>query len=95
MNMIPELAALVLKLSSIDGNNNTEEFDLLVDQVRKAGGIRRAIRKLAYSSMTDHGSSTTDQTANDKGVVLPVSDYDQNDYSDNNSLDTEKGKGRL
>lgn len=92
INMIPQIAALVLKLSSIEGNNNNEEFDLLFDQVRKAGGIRGAIRKLAYSSMTDHVSSSTDLTVDDKGAVLSVNDYDQNDYSNNNSMDTEKGK---
>jgi phage shock protein A len=91
-NMIPQLAALVVKLSSIDGNNNTEEFDLLVDQVRKAGGIRGAIRKLAGSSTTDHGSSSTDLTLNDKGAVVLVNNHDQNDNSDNNSTNTEKGK---
>jgi hypothetical protein len=92
MNMIPQLAALVLKLSSIDGNNNNEEFDLLFDQVRKAGGIRGAISKLACSSTTDHGSSSTDQTVNDKGAVLLVNDHDQNDTSVNNSIDRVNGK---
>jgi hypothetical protein len=59
--------------------------------VRKAGGIRGAINKLACSSMTDHGSST-DETVNDKGAILLVNDHDQNDTSVNNSIDRVNGK---
>jgi hypothetical protein len=48
ISAFPKLGAAVAKLFSIDGNNNSiEDFDLLIDKVRMAGGIRAAIAKLS------------------------------------------------
>lgn len=51
---IPNLGAAVVKLFGIDGNNSVEEFELLVNKVDMAGGIRAAIEKLGTQSKDDN-----------------------------------------
>jgi hypothetical protein len=64
ISAFPKLGAAVAKLFSIDGNNNSvEDFDLLIDKVRMAGGTRAAIEKLNGQPIVD-----------DKSLVLPNND---------------------
>jgi hypothetical protein len=63
LNAIPKLAPLVVKLFGIQGNNSIEDFDLLIDQVQKAAGIRASIKKLG-----------TQPSHDDKAVPLSADD---------------------
>jgi prefoldin subunit 5 len=80
LNAIPKLAPLVVKLFGIVGNNSVEEFDLLIDQVLKAGGIRASIRKLG-----------TQPSHDDKPV--PLSAYDDNKSTSTSTKDIQKEQG--
>jgi hypothetical protein len=51
INVIPQLALALGKLLSVDDNNSIEEIKLLVDQIRKAGGIKEATDKLTGQSI--------------------------------------------
>lgn len=51
INAIPQLGLVLGKLLSVDDNNSVEEIKLLMDQIRKVGGIREATDKLTNQSI--------------------------------------------
>jgi hypothetical protein len=58
INVIPQLALALGKLLSVGDNNSIEDIKLLVDQIRRAGGIKEATDKLTSQSTTcDHKPS--------------------------------------
>ncbi|MFL6319008.1 MAG: hypothetical protein ACJ72Q_00905, partial [Nitrososphaeraceae archaeon] len=62
---------VVAKLFSIDWNNSVEEFELLVNKVDKAGGIRAAIEKLSSQPIVDAKSlvlSNNDESTKSSGI---------------------------
>lgn len=75
INVIPQLAFALGKLLSIDGNNSIEKIKLLVEQIRKAGGISEATDRLAnQSTISDRNSS----------VSLSDESIDNNNIKNNN-----------
>lgn len=78
----PKLASALAKLLDIfyrmnnNNNNNFEELDLLVDQVRMAGGIKAAKQKLSSQPIV----ITLAALASDSSVLL--SNYNNNNNND-------------
>jgi hypothetical protein len=82
---INEIAKLgtIIKLLSIEGNNSVEEFESLVDQVRKAGGIRATIKKLEVPlSTNDSYKSSSTKDIQKKEEVDPLTDDDSSGIID-------------
>jgi hypothetical protein len=92
INAIPQLALAHGNLLSVDDNNGIEEIKLLVDQIRKAGGIKEATDKLTSQSIIGDRKSSV--------FISNKSDHNHNnDNGDDGETKTgnieETGKARV
>ena len=99
INAIPRLGLALLKLFNMNDDNNNnidEEIELLIDKVRKSGGIKTAIRKLNQPTdeeekqevLVDGGNKSSGNKQIEKQEArVEVREEDSHDEEDANEVE--------